>query len=72
MPDLSSAGRGGADVVLTYKDVRPWAKAIREAVMQKKMPPWFADPAHGEFSNDRRLAARRDRGHRELGGRRFA
>jgi hypothetical protein len=42
---------------LTYKDVRPWAKAIREAVLQKKMPPWFADPAHGQFSNDRRLAA---------------
>ena len=41
--------------LLTYKDVRPWAKAIREAVLQKKMPPWFADPAHGEFSNDRRL-----------------
>ena len=41
--------------LLTYKDARPWAKAIREAVIQRKMPPWFADPAHGEFSNDRRL-----------------
>src|SRR5215813_7273032 len=40
---------------LTYKDARPWAKAIREAVLTKKMPPWFADPAHGKFSNDRRL-----------------
>src|SRR5215472_14335294 len=41
---------------LTYKDARPWAKAIREAVLTKKMPPWFADPAHGRFSNDRSLA----------------
>ena len=32
--------------LITYEDVRPWAKAIRSAVVQKKMPPWFADPAH--------------------------
>ncbi len=42
--------------LLTYKDVRPWAKAIKSAVLSKKMPPWFADEAHGEFSNDRRLS----------------
>src|SRR5260370_8201074 len=41
---------------LTYKDTRPWAKAIREAVLLRKMPPWFADPAHGSFQNDRRLS----------------
>ena len=40
---------------LTYKDARPWAKAIKEAVLTRKMPPWFADPAHGKFSNDRSL-----------------
>jgi len=42
--------------MLTYKDARPWAKAMKEAVLTKKMPPWFADPAFGHFSNDRRLA----------------
>jgi hypothetical protein len=42
--------------LLTYKDARPWAKSIREAVLTKKMPPWFADAAHGNFSNDRRLS----------------
>ena len=42
--------------LLTYKDARPWAKAIREAVLLRQMPPWFADPAHGSFSNDRRLS----------------
>jgi hypothetical protein len=41
--------------LLSYKDVRPWAKAIRVAVIQKKMPPWFADPHYGEFLNDRSL-----------------
>jgi hypothetical protein len=41
---------------LTYSEVRPWAKAIREAVLTKKMPPWFADPHYGKFSNDRSLA----------------
>ncbi|MFN0084740.1 MAG: c-type cytochrome [Blastocatellia bacterium] len=40
----------------SYKEVRPWAKSIREAVTSRAMPPWFADPKHGEFSNDCRLS----------------
>ncbi|MGE0132217.1 MAG: cytochrome c [Blastocatellales bacterium] len=39
-----------------YKEIRPWAKAIREKVVSRVMPPWFADPNHGEFSNDSRLS----------------
>ncbi len=42
--------------LVTYQEARPWAKAIKEAVLTKRMPPWFADPAHGKFSNDRSLA----------------
>src|SRR5262245_47865232 len=41
--------------LLTYDDARKWAAAMKEAVKLRKMPPWFADPAHGQFSNDRRL-----------------
>jgi len=41
---------------LTYRETRPWAKAIRGAVLAKKMPPWFADPKYGHFANDRRLS----------------
>src|SRR5262245_4741602 len=41
---------------MTYQEVRPWAKAIREAVVLKRMPPWFADPDHGTFRNDRSLS----------------
>src|SRR5262245_35665869 len=43
--------------VLSYKDARPWAKSIREKVASRTMPPWYADPHHGEFKNDRRLTA---------------
>jgi hypothetical protein len=41
---------------LTYRQVRPWAKAIREAIALKKMPPWFAEPGYGPFDNDRSLS----------------
>src|SRR5215468_171861 len=41
--------------LITYKDVRPWARAIRDKVSTRTMPPWFADPAHGTFKNDRSL-----------------
>src|SRR5262249_19107840 len=41
--------------LLAYKDVRPWAKSIREKVLSREMPPWYADPNHGEFLNDPRL-----------------
>ena len=43
---------------LTYESTRPWAKAIKAAVVLKKMPPWFADPKYGHFANDRTLKAR--------------
>ncbi len=41
--------------LMTYKDTRPWARSIREAVVQRKMPPWHADPKVGDFLNDPRL-----------------
>jgi mono/diheme cytochrome c family protein len=40
---------------LTYKDVRPWARSIREKVLTREMPPWHADPHIGQWANDRRL-----------------
>lgn len=42
--------------LLTYKDARPWAAAIREAVVSRRMPPWLADPTVGHWSNDPRLS----------------
>ena len=42
--------------LLTYKDARPWAKAMRDEVSDRTMPPWHADPKHGKFKNDRSLS----------------
>jgi hypothetical protein len=42
--------------LVTYKDARAWAKSIRERVVSRQMPPWRADPRHGEFANDTRLS----------------
>ena len=41
--------------LMTYAEVRPWAKAIRDEVADGVMPPWHADPAHGKFRNARIL-----------------
>ncbi len=46
------AGEIGPMPLGSYAQVRPWAKAIKEAVLSKKMPPWFADPRYGKFAND--------------------
>jgi hypothetical protein len=50
------AGEIGPMPLMSYQDVRPWAKAIKASVSTKKMPPWFADSAHGKFSNDRSMS----------------
>lgn len=39
----------------TYQEARPWARAMKQAVLAKKMPPWFADAQYGHFRNDRSL-----------------
>lgn len=50
-------GEIGPMPLLTYDQVRPWAKAIKATVAAKKMPPWFAEPGHAKYSNDRSLTA---------------
>ncbi len=46
--------REGASAMafLTYEDVRPWAKAIRDEVLNRRMPPWGAIKGFGEFRDD--------------------
>ena len=41
--------------LLTYKDARPYAKAMRDHVLDGLMPPWHADPKIGSFANARML-----------------
>jgi hypothetical protein len=48
-------GEIGPMSLLTYQASRPWAKAIKAAVVSRTMPPWFADPRFGHFRNERRL-----------------
>jgi hypothetical protein len=48
-------GEIGPMSFMSYKDTRPWAKAIKEAVVSRKMPPWFAEPGYLHFANDRTL-----------------
>jgi len=37
---------------VNYEQTRRWATEIRDAVRSKQMPPWFADPCCGHFSDD--------------------
>ncbi|HEY6213861.1 MAG TPA: cytochrome c, partial [Vicinamibacterales bacterium] len=50
------AGEIGPMPLMSYKDARPFAKAIAMRVQNGTMPPWHADdPTHHKFSNDRSL-----------------
>src|SRR5262245_18069669 len=44
--------------LLTYDDVRPWARAIKEKVVKREMPPWYIDKNIGitEFKDDPSLS----------------
>ncbi len=39
-----------------YDEVVGWAEMIQEVVHENRMPPWHADPQHGEFQNDRHMS----------------
>jgi thiol-disulfide isomerase/thioredoxin len=49
-------GQIGPMALLSYDDAVAWAETIREVIDEERMPPWFADPRHGKWSNDRRLS----------------
>lgn len=46
---------GSAFSLMTYDVARPWAKAIKEEVLERRMPPWEAVKGFGEFRDDRGL-----------------
>jgi mono/diheme cytochrome c family protein len=48
---------GAAFSLATYKRARPWAKAIGEEVLHRRMPPWGAVKGFGDFRNDQGLTA---------------
>ena len=47
--------KGSAFTLMTYAKARPWATAIKEEVLNRKMPPWGAVKGFGEFRNDQGL-----------------
>jgi len=50
---------GNVSVPLTtYKEARPWAVAIKEEILEKRMPPWGAASGYGHFTNDMSLTGR--------------
>jgi len=49
-------GRIGPFQMTSYDEVVGWGEMIREVVDQRRMPPWHANPAHGEFKNDSSLS----------------
>jgi hypothetical protein len=46
---------GSAFSITSYNDARPWAKAIQEEVLERRMPPWGAVKGFGDFRNDQAL-----------------
>ena len=52
------AGEVAPMPLITYQEARPYARAIKDKVVGRVMPPWFADPTFGSFANDARLSAR--------------
>jgi hypothetical protein len=50
-------GEVGPMPLMTYAQTQPFARVIATDVSHKKMPPWFADPSVGHYSNDPSLTA---------------
>jgi|LakMenE01Jun11ns_1017448.scaffolds.fasta_scaffold9950317_4 peroxiredoxin/mono/diheme cytochrome c family protein len=55
------AGRIGPFEMNSYEEVAGWGEMIREVVDAGRMPPWHANPTHGEFLNDSRLSEQEKR-----------
>jgi hypothetical protein len=49
---------GMAMALQSYAEVRPWAVAIKEEILARKMPPWPAERGYGTFANDVSLTLR--------------
>ncbi|MCC6493405.1 MAG: redoxin domain-containing protein [Pirellulales bacterium] len=49
-------GQIGPFALTEYEDVAAWSDMCLEVIDNLRMPPWGANPAHGEFANDPRLS----------------
>jgi hypothetical protein len=56
---LACHSPGGIAMSLaTYRDVRPWGRAIREEIVEQRMPPWSAARGYSRFKDDIALTPR--------------
>src|SRR5207249_6034503 len=53
-----SKGQIAPFALTSYRKAAGWAEAIAEAVEDRRMPPWHADPRYGSFANDNHLSER--------------
>lgn len=51
-----TAGGRAPMALTTYEEARPWARAIREEVLARRMPKWPVVRGYGDFTNDRSLS----------------
>ena len=58
--------------LMTFEDARPWARAIKQKVVRREMPPWGADPTVGQVLERRQPEPGRHRHDCGVGGRRRA
>ena len=52
-----SSGGPGPMPLTTYEQARPWARAIKEEVLTRRMPKWHAARGYGAFTNDPSLSS---------------
>jgi hypothetical protein len=52
-----SPGNIGPFAMTSYQKVKGWSAMIHETLLDRRMPPWHADPHYGKFANDRSLTA---------------
>src|SRR5688500_673153 len=52
------AGQMAPMSLMTYQEVRPWARAIKNRVVAREMPPWHVDKSIGiqQFKDDPSLS----------------
>lgn len=50
-------GEIGPFTLTSFDDASGWGEMIGEVVREQRMPPWHANPKHGDFANDRSMTA---------------
>jgi mono/diheme cytochrome c family protein len=51
-----ASGARNTIALTTYEEVRPWAVAVKEEVLARRMPKWSAARGYGDFANDPSLS----------------